>query len=177
MSMKDVPAKENIQFSRGIITGGSIGGIIGLNFDANSDSSSNQTKDDTAQITKMQLREERLDISKEKIQVGEVNIYKEVLTEDRNITVPVTREELVIEKKVPNFDSKNKSEVHTEIIRIPIAEERIDISKHRIELEDVSVYTQQSEDIKHVTETLKKEVLHIDSIGNAKVINKTISKK
>ncbi len=78
---------------------------------------------------KMQLREEQMKISKSKIKTGEVSIHKEVLTEEKNITVPVKREELVIENTVCDPQFHDKSEGHTETIRIPIKEERIDIKK------------------------------------------------
>ncbi|WP_045517279.1 YsnF/AvaK domain-containing protein [Clostridium sporogenes] len=126
---------------------------------------------------KMQLREEQMKISKNKIQTGEVSIHKEVLTEEKNITVPVKREELVIEKTVCDPQFHDKSESHTETIRIPIKEERIDIHKQPVDLEDVSVSKDQYEEVKHITETLKKEVPHISINGDAKIVDKEIDKK
>ena len=126
---------------------------------------------------KMQLREEQMKISKNKIKTGEVSIHKEVLTEEKNITVPVKREELVIENTVCDPQFHDKSEGHTETIRIPIKEERIDIKKKPVDLEDVSVSKDQYEEIKHITETLKKEVPHISINGDAKIVDKEIDKK
>ncbi|OSB19381.1 hypothetical protein B2H94_09875 [Clostridium sporogenes] len=126
---------------------------------------------------KMQLREEQMKISKNKIKTGEVSIHKEVLTEEKNITVPVKREELVIENTVCDPQFHDKSEGHTETIRIPIKEERIDIKKKPVDLEDVSVSKDQYEEIKHITETLKKEIPHISINGDAKIVDKEIDKK
>ncbi|MBC2397283.1 YsnF/AvaK domain-containing protein [Clostridium tetanomorphum] len=126
---------------------------------------------------KMQLREEQMKISKNKIQTGEVSIHKEILTEEKNITVPVKREELVIEKTVFDSQFHNKSDVHTETIRIPISEERINIHKQPVTLEDVSVSNHQYKEIKHLTETLKKEIPHISIKGDAKIADKEIDKK
>lgn len=126
---------------------------------------------------KMQLREEQMKISKDKIQTGEVSIHKEVLTEEENITVPVKREELVIEKTVSNPQIHDKSDAHTEIIRIPISKERIDIHKQPVTLEDVSVSNHQYKEVKHITETLKKEIPHISINGDAKIVDKEIDKK
>ncbi|MCW6075240.1 YsnF/AvaK domain-containing protein [Clostridium sporogenes] len=126
---------------------------------------------------KMQLREEQMKISKSKIKTGEVSIHKEVLTEEKNIIVPVKREELVIENTVCDPQFHDKSEGHTETIRIPIKEERIDIKKKPVDLEDVSVSKDQYEEIKHITETLKKEVPHISINGDAKIVDKEIDKK
>ncbi|WP_061317298.1 YsnF/AvaK domain-containing protein, partial [Clostridium botulinum] len=126
---------------------------------------------------KMQLREEQIEISKKKIQTGEVSIHKEVLTEEKNITVPVKREELVIENTVCDPQFHDKSDGHTETIRIPIREERIDICKQPVTLEDVSVSNHQYKEVKHITETLKKEIPQISINGDAKIVDKEIDKK
>lgn len=111
--------------------------------------------------TKIQLHEEKLDIAKKWVQTGEVNIHEEVLTEEKNITVPVNHKELVIEKK--------GSDGNSEAIRIPISEERVEIIKHPIVLENVEVFKRQYQDIKPVEETLKKEKLHVETTGDAAV--------
>ncbi|MEW9094637.1 MAG: YsnF/AvaK domain-containing protein [Clostridiaceae bacterium] len=126
---------------------------------------------------KMQLREEQIKISKNKIQTGEVSIHKEVLTEEENITVPVKREELVIEKTVCDPQIHDKSDDHIETIRIPISKERIDIHKQPVALEDVSVSNHQYKEVKHITETLKKEIPHVSIEGDAKIVNKEIDKQ
>src|SRR5919107_120827 len=47
---------------------------------------------------RLELREEQLDVDTERVQAGEVRLRKEVVTEQRTIDVPVTREEVVIER-------------------------------------------------------------------------------
>ncbi|WP_315119844.1 YsnF/AvaK domain-containing protein [uncultured Clostridium sp.] len=126
---------------------------------------------------KMKLREEQMKISKNKIQTGEVSIHKEVLTEEENITVPVKREELVIEKTVCDSQIHDKSDAHTETIRIPISKERIDIHKQPVTLEDVSVSKHQYKEVEHITETLKKEIPHVGINGDAKIVDKEIDKE
>lgn len=118
----------------------------------------------------LKLREERLNIVKNWVKTGDVTIRKEVVTEEKNIIVPIKREELVIEKKV--FDEKNFSEIddNAEVIRIPISEERIDIVKNTVILEDVSVYKRQFEEIEKIEEKLKREGIHIETTGNAVVL-------
>lgn len=119
---------------------------------------------------KMELREEQMKISKNKIQTGQVSIHKEVLIEEENITVPVKREELVIEKTVADPRIHDKSDDHTETIRIPISKERIHIHKEPVTLEDVSVKNHQYKEVEHITETLKKEIPYISTNGDVKKI-------
>ncbi|MFV3011363.1 YsnF/AvaK domain-containing protein [Clostridium botulinum] len=166
-----------------IITGTILGIIVGLiicRLKVQSKTYENDIENtpyDSNNDMKMQLREEQIEISKKKIQTGEVSIHKEVLTEEKNITVPVKREELVIQNTVCDPQFHDKSDGHTETIRIPIREERIDIHKQPVTLEDVSVRNHQYEEVKHITETLKKEVPHISVNGDAKIVDKEIDKK
>jgi len=116
---------------------------------------------------KLQLKEEKLDISKDKVQTGEVNIYKEIINEEKTITVSVVREELVIENQL--FNDKEDDQLDT--IRIPISEEHIEIIKHPVVLENVDIYNKEFQDIKQIEATLKKEKLRIQTTGDAKVID------
>lgn len=117
--------------------------------------------------TTLKLHEEQLDIMKKWVQTANVDIHKEVSTEEKTLLVPVTREELVIEKKPLDGEAKE----NTEVIRIPIREEQIDVTKHWVNLEDVQVHKHQFQENKCIEETLKREKLHIDTTGNARVKN------
>ncbi|AKN31201.1 hypothetical protein Ccar_10195 [Clostridium carboxidivorans P7] len=148
----------------GIVIGIVIGGLIAQSstYKNRDETILKETSHDVSTDVKMQLRKEQMKISKDKIQTGEVSIHKEVLTKEENITVPVKQEELVIEKKVFDPQSHDESKAHTETIRIPISKERIDIHKEPVTLEDVSVSKHKYKEIKHITETLKKEIPHVD---------------
>ncbi len=122
----------------------------------------------------LELHEEVLDISKEQNQIAEVISRKEVITEERTITVPVTREELVIEKKVFNSDTPDQTFETTEIMRIPVSEERIEVIKHQTKLDDVDIYKRSYQETEHIEETIKKEQIQIDTTGNIKINTLTI---
>ncbi|MCB2353802.1 YsnF/AvaK domain-containing protein [Clostridium estertheticum] len=118
-----------------------------------------------------QIKKEQLDIAKEWLQTGEVNIYRETFTEEKTFTVPVKREELVIKKKVlASADSEIKN-MPTEIIRIPLSEEHVEFTKHKVNLEEVSIYKQQIQDIKHIEETLKREALKVKISDSLKFLD------
>ena len=105
----------------------------------------------------LQIKAEQLKIIKKWIQTGEVKIYRESYTQKKNFTVPVKREELVIEKK-DLFSPAPANLAAPEIIRILLGEEQVAFTKHWVDLEDVSVYKRQIEDINHIELTLKHEV-------------------
>ncbi|APC39169.1 YsnF/AvaK domain-containing protein [Clostridium estertheticum] len=118
-----------------------------------------------------QIKKEELDIAKEWLQTGEVNIYRETFTEEKTFTVPVKREELVIKKKVlASADSEIKN-MPTEIIRIPLSEEHVEFTNHKVNLEEVSIYKQQIQDIKHIEETLKREALKVKISDSLKFLD------
>lgn len=117
----------------------------------------------------LQIKEEQLDIAKKWIKTGDVKVYRETFSEEKNFTVPVIREELVIEKTSLPYDNLEKKDSETEIIRIPISEEQVELTKHKVTLEDVSIYKEQIEDIQHIEETLKKEKAKVKISGSPRV--------
>lgn len=122
--------------------------------------------------TTLKLCEEQLDIIKQQVTTGTVNLRTEVVTEDKNITVPVTREELVIEKTVPDSETCDREEPVTETVRIPLREEQVEINKKMVELEDVNVYRRQFQTTETVNETVKKEQLRVETTGEAIAVSK-----
>lgn len=119
-----------------------------------------------------QIKEEQLDIAKKWIQTGDVKIHKETFSEEKNFTIPIQREELVIEKKSIAQDTSKNKDSETQIIRIPLSEEQVEFSKHKVILEDISIYKQQINGIEHIEETLKKEKPKVKVSGSPSVINK-----
>ena len=114
------------------------------------------------------VREEELDVKRIWVETGEINCHKEVLTEEKAITVPVKREELIIEKKIIDADSPDQSTC-TEIIRIPLREERVEINKQTYDLEKVEIYKQQVHENEIVDAKLKKEVVSTKTFGDVKL--------
>ncbi|KUG02789.1 hypothetical protein ASZ90_019865 [hydrocarbon metagenome] len=114
------------------------------------------------------LREEELEVKRKWVETGEINCHKEVLTEEKTITVPVKREELIIEKKILDADSPDQS-TRTEIIRIPLREERVEINKQTYDLETVEIYKQQLHEYEIVDAMLKKEVMSTKTFGDVDI--------
>lgn len=127
-----------------------------------------RTYDDSNNIT-LQIKEEQLDLAKKLVETGEVNIYRETFIEEKNFTIPLKREELVIEKKSLSSTSSDHKDIPTEVIRITLNEEQAEFTKHMVALEDVSIYKQQIQDIKHIEETLKREEPKVKIFGSPEV--------
>ena len=58
------------------------------------------------------IREERLQVNKQVVQTGEVIIHKRIITENKTFTIPVTREEVTIER-LPAGGSTNDAVLNT----------------------------------------------------------------
>jgi len=118
---------------------------------------------------RLQLREEQLELEKERIQVGEVRLRKEVVTEQRNIEVPVTREEVVIERHPAAGDEPAEGAIgEGEEVRIPLMEEQVRVEKTPRVREEVSIGKRQVSDTERVSETVRREEARIEGQGDTR---------
>jgi uncharacterized protein (TIGR02271 family) len=121
----------------------------------------------------LELREEELRADKEMREVGEVELRKEVHTEQRTIDVPVTREEVVIERHPVNRAAAGRMDAgqirEGETIRVPVREEQVTVEKRPVVTEEVSVGKRAVQDTERVTETVRREELRTDREGDARV--------
>ena len=120
----------------------------------------------------IQLREEELRAHKETVGAGEVKVRKEVQTEQRQITVPVEREEIVVERR-PAGGKAAKGDMKAEVIRIPVKEERVHVTKEPVVREEVVVSKRKVHGTQTVSDTVRKEDLAVESEGGAKVRHTT----
>jgi uncharacterized protein (TIGR02271 family) len=126
---------------------------------------------DNLQDISIKLKEEQLDLAKEYIKTGDVKIYKELLSEEKIFSIPIEREVLIIEKTSVDTCNKKNSDNPEDLICIPLSEERVEFSKHKVKLEDVSVYKQQFEELVHIDETLKHEEAQVKISGSPVLID------
>ena len=146
----------------GLVLGAIIGGIyFTLNTRRNIDKISINTNKQTEQV--LQLREEQLEINKVRVQTGEVRVRKEVVEEQKTFTVPIKREVMVIEAG------------DEEEFRIPLKEEEVEISKHPVQINEVSITTRQINEMKQIKEKLKKETAYVEVTGDVSIIKKPLS--
>ncbi|GGA32044.1 YsnF/AvaK domain-containing protein [Paenibacillus physcomitrellae] len=125
--------------------------------------------DGTSQDRTMRLHEEQLDISKKRQTTGEVNLHKEVIEHEQSINVPVSREEVVIEKKAVQDEVTGEPIGRDETIRIPVTEERVEVSKRPVVIGEVDIHKRQVQDTEQVRDTLKKEEARLEQTGNPTV--------
>ena len=124
----------------------------------------------TDQEERIRLHEERLNVDKERVQSGEVNIDKHVIEDEQTIEVPVSREEVYIERRAVN-DETAADEVFDdgENLHIPIMKERLEVTKRPVVSEEIIVGKRRVQDTETVRETVRREEAEID--GTDDVVN------
>jgi uncharacterized protein (TIGR02271 family) len=114
---------------------------------------------------RVQLFGEVLRVHKERISRGEVRVRKDVVTENQTIEVPVTREELVLERVAvsPNTPASSANIGRSQEIRVPLSEDSVRVEKQPVVREEVIVGKREVSDVARVGDELRHEELRVDS--------------
>lgn len=118
----------------------------------------------------IELREEELRVQKERVEAGEVRLRKEVVKENKTVDVPVTHEEVIVEKRPVAGRRPASGKIgDDEEVRIPVMKEQVEVEKTPVVREEVSLKKQQVQDNRQVSETVKREEAWVDTSGTAEV--------
>jgi uncharacterized protein (TIGR02271 family) len=114
---------------------------------------------------RVQLFGEVLRVHKERVSRGEVRLRKDVITETQTVEVPITREELVLERVAVSGDTPAPSANigRGQEIRVPLAEDRVRVEKVPVVKEEVLVGKRDVADVARVGEDVRREELRVDS--------------
>jgi uncharacterized protein (TIGR02271 family) len=112
---------------------------------------------------------------------GEVRVRKKIITEEKTITVPVIREELVVER-LPVTNTADQSDLQSdqsmgkvveinegETIRIPLRAEQVTIVKQPVVIEEVVLSKRQLQETQHVSDVVQREEAYFEREGNVPV--------
>jgi len=114
----------------------------------------------------LQLREEELTARKQSVQTGEVTLGTEVVAEQRTMEVPVTREEVTIERHpVDRRPSERPMSESGETISVPVHEEQVRADKRTVVYEEVGLDKRAVQETEHVSGTVRREEVVIDKEG------------
>jgi uncharacterized protein (TIGR02271 family) len=124
----------------------------------------------SGQDYRIQLRGEVLRTYRERVQKGEVRLRKEVVTENQAVEVPVTREELVIERTDVAGNRPANGEIGTDQeIRVPLSEERARVEKQPVVNEEVRVGKRAVQNTERLSDDVRHEELRVDKQGDVEV--------
>ena len=111
------------------------------------------------------LTEERLEVSKD-VREQHATITKEPITETKTVQVPVTHEEVSIERRKPSGEqtyTEQKPVTSTEEISIPLKKEEVEVNKTPYVKEEVTVKKKPVTETREVTEEVTSERISTDN--------------
>jgi len=125
---------------------------------------------ETEEERSLKLREEQLRVEKERVQTGEVQLRKEVVTEQQSINVPVSREEVVVERhSYPEGRVTETPVGEDEIIRVPVSEEQVHITKTPVETGEVTIGKREVQEKQQVSDTVRREEARLEREGEPRM--------
>ena len=131
------------------------------------DSDSNQeitTQEGEINKESIPLTEERLDVSK-KSEENQATITKKPVKETKTVEVPLTREEISIERRSPSGQTEAQSPIQSEEeIKIPLKREEAHVSKKPYVKEEVIVKKKAVTDNKEIREDITSEELGTSNV-------------
>lgn len=129
---------------------------------------------------RLQLLEERLTVNKDRFVAGTVEIGKRVETRTEQVSVPLQREEVVIERHAVTDARPVEGAVlgsdHA-TMRVDLEAERANVSKQAYVTEEVAVGKRSVTETQTVTETVGREVLDVNKTGEVRLETDEHNKK
>lgn len=121
--------------------------------------------------TRIPLAEEQLIAEKRVEQVGEVRVTKDVITEQKQVTVPVTKEVVTVQR-VPATEATpraGQSLFREQTVTVPIHEEEVEIKKRPVVREEVRITKDTVVEQRAASASARREVVDIDEEGAKKM--------
>lgn len=114
--------------------------------------------------------EERLNVGKERVASGEARLRKYVVEDTEQVEVPVTREEVRVERTpISEEEAKNLTgNIGEEEASVTLHEERVNVSKDTVPVEKVALNKEQVQDTETVSETVRKEQFDTEGVTDPK---------
>jgi uncharacterized protein (TIGR02271 family) len=138
------------------------------NDNINNNTEEAEQKEFESESTRVPLIEEKLNVSKREVTYKEASLIKEPVTETKTVEVPLTYEELIIERRPPTEATTSQRELKPPVttreeIKIPLKREEVEVKKEPYVKEEVVVKKRRTEERKTITEEIKSERLVDDN--------------
>ncbi len=111
------------------------------------------------------VHEEELVPVTEERQIGEVQLNKQVVVEERVVEVPVVEERIRITRHLVDRDPDAADDVFTEgSLAIPVRGEEIGLARRTRVAEEVEIAKEAVQVTEHVSGTVRREEVHVEAI-------------
>jgi uncharacterized protein (TIGR02271 family) len=115
----------------------------------------------------MTRSEERLNVGTERVQAGRARLRKYVVTENQNVTVPVSREEVRVEREpitdANRSDATSGPDISEEEHEMTLNEERVVVDKDTVPVERVRMDKDTVTEERNVNADVRKEQIEVDA--------------
>lgn len=111
------------------------------------------------------LREEQLRIETVRVRAGEVTIGKDVVEEQKRMDVPMTREEVVVERRPANRPPGKPITGDAGTIELPAHRDRVNVEEDAV-TEEIDARKQLHRDPRRVSDTVRHEEGRVETSGN-----------
>jgi uncharacterized protein (TIGR02271 family) len=119
--------------------------------------------------TKIPVIEERLNVQKRESS-REATITKEPVTEKKTVEVPVTREEVTIERRPAGETTTTEGPVQSrEEVKVPLKKEEVEVTKQPYVKEEVSVKKKPVTETRQVSEEVRSERVKIGGSSSSTI--------
>ncbi|HLX59610.1 MAG TPA: YsnF/AvaK domain-containing protein [Ktedonobacteraceae bacterium] len=124
---------------------------------------------DSDEVRRLKLRAEQLQVYKQPVQSGEVGIHKEVVSEQQTIDVPVSHEEVYIERRAGSGQISDTPIGEGETLRVPVSAEQVQVNKQTVETGEVALGKRALQGTQKVTDTVRHEEARVEQQGDVNV--------
>ena len=114
------------------------------------------------------LSEEELNVGKRKVEAGEVDVAKHQTTEHVRKEVPVSREQVTVERRPVGPNTPRQATGGPNEIHVPVMEEEVVTEKRMVPKEEVVIRKTAERDTKTVEADLKKDKVDVSRKGNVR---------
>jgi len=139
----------------------------GMEGDYTADTGAAQTGTENAQ--RLKLREEQLRVQKQPVETGEARLRKDVVEEQKSMDVPVTHEEVYIERRPGSGQPSDAPIGESETYRVPVRDEQVTTGKQTVETGEVAIGKRQYQETQPVSDTVRREEAHVERSGDVNV--------
>ena len=126
----------------------------------------NADRRDVANNDEIVRSEEQLNVSKDRVESGQVRLRKYVVNETENVEVPVEREEVrVVREPITDADRANyDGNIGEQEASVTLHEDRVNVSKESVPVEKVALEKDTVRDTERVSEDVRKERFETDGV-------------
>lgn len=114
------------------------------------------------------VHEEELRAERTATEAGEVRVGKHIVEEERQLDVPVTREEVQVRRVSTDRPATGSQDAFTDgdTIRVPVSAERVEVTKEPRVVEEIEISKRPVTETERVSETVRREEVDVDETGN-----------